>query len=129
MSWICAKAQAAIASGELSFPTKPVATDGCKYHFIHEDPLNMLVVNASETTIPEIEGYAYIIFILTPILTHHIIFHFISQRIRICNLPYLVFMVYITWCISNDNCILNCIVHNGRQQSARYKSKIIGAFR
>lgn len=47
MIWICARAQAAIASGELSFPTKPVDTQGCDYIFMAEDPLNMLAINGT----------------------------------------------------------------------------------
>lgn len=33
MSWLCLKAQTAIANGDLSFPEKPVYTDGCHYQF------------------------------------------------------------------------------------------------
>lgn len=48
MAWICAKAQAAIASGELTFVTKPVNTHGCSYTFIASDPLSMLAINETE---------------------------------------------------------------------------------
>lgn len=54
MAWICAKAQAAIASGELRFDTKPVNTLGCSYTFIASEPMNMLAINTTETIIPEI---------------------------------------------------------------------------
>lgn len=47
MAWICAKAQAAIASGELTFPVKPTTTQGCVYHFIPEAPYSMLAINMS----------------------------------------------------------------------------------
>lgn len=49
MAWICAKAQAAIATGELSHATKPVYTHGCSYTFIAADPLNMLGINMTDT--------------------------------------------------------------------------------
>lgn len=45
MAWICARAQAAIASGELAFTPKPVNTQGCSYTFIADDPLSMLSQN------------------------------------------------------------------------------------
>lgn len=45
MAWICASAQAAIATGELSFVPKPVNTHGCSYTFIADDPLSMLAHN------------------------------------------------------------------------------------
>lgn len=48
MAWICARAQAAIASGELSFATKPVDTQGCGYIFMAEDPLSMLAINGTD---------------------------------------------------------------------------------
>lgn len=48
MAWICAKAQSAIASGELTFVTKPVNTHGCSYTFMASDPLSMLAVNETE---------------------------------------------------------------------------------
>lgn len=54
MAWICAKAQAAIASGELKFVTKPVNTLGCSYTFIASEPLNMLAINTTEKLIPDI---------------------------------------------------------------------------
>lgn len=53
MAWICAKAQAAIASGELKFITKPVNTLGCSYTFISSEPLSMLAINTTEKIIPE----------------------------------------------------------------------------
>ncbi|KAF5277767.1 hypothetical protein FQR65_LT03747 [Abscondita terminalis] len=37
MSWLCIKAQTAIASGDLLFPEKPVDTHGCHYHFIPKE--------------------------------------------------------------------------------------------
>lgn len=54
MAWICAKAQAAIASGELKFVAKPVNTLGCSYTFIASEPLSMLAINATEKIVPEI---------------------------------------------------------------------------
>lgn len=53
MSWICIKAQAAIASGELTFDVKPTSTNGCSYTYYPGNPMSMLAVNISET-IPEI---------------------------------------------------------------------------
>ncbi|XP_037040754.1 sodium-coupled monocarboxylate transporter 1 [Bradysia coprophila] len=53
MAWICAKAQAAIATGELKFVTKPVNTLGCSYTFIASEPLNMLAINTTAAFIPE----------------------------------------------------------------------------
>lgn len=47
MAWICARAQAAIASGELYHATKPVDTQGCGYIFMAESPLNMLAINGT----------------------------------------------------------------------------------
>lgn len=49
MSWICFKAQAAIAAGELKFATKPVVTHGCSYTFMPLNPLNMLVQNETQS--------------------------------------------------------------------------------
>lgn len=49
MAWICAKAQAAIATGELSFVTKPVNTQGCSYMFIADPPLSLLAMNKTES--------------------------------------------------------------------------------
>lgn len=48
MAWICARAQAAIATGELTFVTKPVNTQGCAYTFIASEPMSMLAVNVTE---------------------------------------------------------------------------------
>lgn len=48
MAWICARAQAAIATGELSFVTKPVNTQGCAYTFIASEPMSMLAINVTE---------------------------------------------------------------------------------
>lgn len=53
MAWICGKAQTAIASGELSFVTKPVDTHGCSYTFIAADPLSMLAINETELLMVE----------------------------------------------------------------------------
>lgn len=33
MAWLCLKAQSMISTGDLTFPEKPVSTDGCHYHF------------------------------------------------------------------------------------------------
>lgn len=54
MAWICAKAQAAIATGELTFVTKPVNTQGCSYTFIASEPMSMLAINATESPILDI---------------------------------------------------------------------------
>lgn len=48
MTWLCFKAQHAIATGELKFATKDVSTSGCSYHFIAEEAMSMLAIN--ETT-------------------------------------------------------------------------------
>lgn len=53
MAWICARAQAAIASGELSFIAKPVDTQGCGYIFMADEPLNMLAINGTNVPIFE----------------------------------------------------------------------------
>lgn len=53
MAWICAKAQTALASGELSFVTKPVDTRGCSYTFVATDPLSMLSINDTEVLVME----------------------------------------------------------------------------
>lgn len=47
MTWLCFKAQRAIATGELQFATKVVSTAGCSYNFMAEDPMNMLSMNES----------------------------------------------------------------------------------
>lgn len=51
MAWICARAQAAIATGELSFATKPVDTQGCDYSFMADDPLSMLAINGTNAPV------------------------------------------------------------------------------
>lgn len=51
MAWICAQAQAAIATGELSFATKPVDTQGCDYSFMPENPLSMLGINGTDAPV------------------------------------------------------------------------------
>lgn len=48
MSWICYRAQAAIATGELRFEAKPVNTTGCAYTYLPPESLNMLAINATE---------------------------------------------------------------------------------
>lgn len=53
MAWICARAQAAIHSGELVFAPKPTDTDGCSYTFISDDPMSMLAINTTETLVIE----------------------------------------------------------------------------
>lgn len=55
MAWICAKAQTALASGELSFVTKPVDTQGCSYTFVATDPLSMLSINDTKVLVIEEE--------------------------------------------------------------------------
>lgn len=47
MSWIVVKAQAAIATGELTFVTKPLTTSGCSYSFFAQDSLSMLAINST----------------------------------------------------------------------------------
>ncbi|XP_029732697.1 sodium-coupled monocarboxylate transporter 1-like [Aedes albopictus] len=47
MSWICFRAQVAIATGELQFESKPVDTQGCSYHFIPSEPMSMLAINVT----------------------------------------------------------------------------------
>uniref|UniRef100_A0A1B0EY77 Sodium/solute symporter n=1 Tax=Phlebotomus papatasi TaxID=29031 RepID=A0A1B0EY77_PHLPP len=63
MAWICFNAQIAIASGELKFPTKPVATNGCTYTFVPGEPMSMLAINVTELDVtasipPEEEGFS-----------------------------------------------------------------------
>lgn len=53
MAWLCFRAQAAIATGEMTFATKPTFTDGCDYSFIANSPLNMLAINQTVATIIE----------------------------------------------------------------------------
>lgn len=48
MAWICAKAQTAIASGELSFEQKPLSTAGCSYTFMPYKAMSMLAINVTE---------------------------------------------------------------------------------
>lgn len=50
MTWICFKAQRAIATGELQFATKVVSTSGCSYHFIAEEAMSMLAINETAPT-------------------------------------------------------------------------------
>ncbi|XP_055539157.1 sodium-coupled monocarboxylate transporter 1 isoform X3 [Wyeomyia smithii] len=52
MSWICFKAQLAIASGEMSFEPKPVNTQGCSYTYIASEPMSMLAANVTTTAAP-----------------------------------------------------------------------------
>ncbi|XP_018331292.1 sodium-coupled monocarboxylate transporter 1-like isoform X2 [Agrilus planipennis] len=49
MSWLCLNAQAALASGNLSFPEKPVDTGGCLYHFT-PNQLSGFQLNATNVT-------------------------------------------------------------------------------
>lgn len=51
MAWICARAQAAIASGELKFATKPIDTQGCEYIFMAENAFSMLAINGTDSPI------------------------------------------------------------------------------
>ncbi|XP_055539155.1 sodium-coupled monocarboxylate transporter 1 isoform X1 [Wyeomyia smithii] len=55
MSWICFKAQLAIASGEMSFEPKPVNTQGCSYTYIASEPMSMLAANVTTTAAPPSE--------------------------------------------------------------------------
>lgn len=55
MSWLCLKAQAAIASGDILFPEKPVTTEGCHYHFTPKEAPTVRLhldafVNSTELT-------------------------------------------------------------------------------
>ncbi|CAD7087198.1 unnamed protein product [Hermetia illucens] len=54
-AWICAKAQAAIAIGELAFQPKPISTTGCSYTFMPTNPMSMLAINVTEPPILEPE--------------------------------------------------------------------------
>lgn len=45
MTWICFKAQRAIATGELEFATKVVSTSGCTYNFTAGKATSMLAIN------------------------------------------------------------------------------------
>jgi hypothetical protein len=45
MTWICFRAQQAIATGELKFDTKAISTSGCTYHFMAGEAMNMLGIN------------------------------------------------------------------------------------
>lgn len=54
MTWICFKAQRAIATGELQFATKEVSTSGCTYHF---EPSMSLNITAPTPTEPEFHIY------------------------------------------------------------------------
>ena len=56
MTWICFKAQRAIATGELQFATKVVSTSGCSYHFIAEEAMSMLAINETAPTIIPVEN-------------------------------------------------------------------------
>lgn len=51
MTWICLKAQWAIATGELQYATKIVSTSGCSYHFIVEEAMSMLAINETASTV------------------------------------------------------------------------------
>ncbi|CRK86766.1 CLUMA_CG000598, isoform A [Clunio marinus] len=64
MTWICFKAQRAIATGELQFATKEVSTSGCSYHFIANEPMSMLAINetAPTMTLEDIEPMGFQIY-------------------------------------------------------------------
>lgn len=62
MAYICAKAQAAIASGEMSFVTKPTNTESCSYTFIADDPFSMLAANKTSKFILDDEEPAFAIY-------------------------------------------------------------------
>ncbi|CAG9826323.1 unnamed protein product [Diabrotica balteata] len=49
MSWLCLSAQSLISSGDLTFPEKPVSTDGCHYHFIPKY-LSKSMINITDVT-------------------------------------------------------------------------------
>lgn len=68
MVWICARAQMAIATGELSFATKPVDTQGCTYTFGVGDASSVLSINETAEFVKEIET------IDTGFAIHHISF-------------------------------------------------------
>lgn len=51
MTWLTVKSQAAIASGDLYFPEKPVTTAGCNYQFTPKlSPVLNLKLNPSLNT-------------------------------------------------------------------------------
>lgn len=54
MAWLCISAQSAIKSGDLTFPEKPVTTEGCHYHFTPKFSLNDVTysspINLTEIT-------------------------------------------------------------------------------
>ena len=43
MAWITLGTQAAIASGDISFQTKPLSIDGCTYEFSTSSPISTVV--------------------------------------------------------------------------------------
>ncbi|KAL3283359.1 hypothetical protein HHI36_006507 [Cryptolaemus montrouzieri] len=49
MSWLCLRAQAAIASGDLTFPEKSVTTEGCHYHFVPKQSSALLDIHFDPT--------------------------------------------------------------------------------
>ncbi|CAH1369090.1 unnamed protein product [Tenebrio molitor] len=55
MAWLCFKAQASIATGNLLFPEKPLSTEGCHYHFIpqHSTAVHIHINTSSEFVHPE----------------------------------------------------------------------------
>ncbi|CAH1183378.1 unnamed protein product [Phaedon cochleariae] len=53
MSWLCLSAQSLISSGDLTFPEKPVSTEGCHYHFTPKSSISMSftpALNMSDVT-------------------------------------------------------------------------------
>lgn len=55
MTWLCFRAQRAIATGELKFAKKVVSTSGCSYHFEAAEAMSMLALNETTPTIIPVE--------------------------------------------------------------------------
>lgn len=55
MTWLCFRAQRAIATGELKFAKKIVSTSGCRYHFVADASMSMLAMNGTAPTIFPVE--------------------------------------------------------------------------
>ncbi|EFA03242.2 sodium-coupled monocarboxylate transporter 1 [Tribolium castaneum] len=54
MGWVGFQAQASIAAGDLSFPEKPLTTEGCHYHFIPKQSVAVNIhINATDFVHPE----------------------------------------------------------------------------
>lgn len=63
MTWLCFRAQRAIATGELRFATKDVSTSGCSYHFMADEAMSMLAINeTAPATVAESEAAGFQIY-------------------------------------------------------------------